>query len=246
MRNKTLFALVFAIAIFLAPSAFAYQLSPLNVTYEPSGSNSQKVYTIVNDSDSPIALELKAVKRNIDLDGKEYLEDASQYFQIQPAKMIIKPQSTQLVRVQYRGPRAITKELSFRIISEQIPFSAGASQQESGQMISFLFVYSTSAYVKPSRIVEKVDASVVENADGELEITFENTGSVHQMLNDLTVVLKGSSGNQYALSNEEMGDILGANLLSSSKLRIVLPRPGVFGASEKLSVDFSYSYKYSE
>lgn len=245
MKNKALFALVFTILFLLTPSVFAYQLSPLNVTYDPTGSNSQKVYTIINDSDSPIAIELKAVKRNIDLDGQEYLEDASNYFQIQPAKTIIKPQSSQLIRVQYRGPKAITKEQSFRIISEQIPFSSGASQQEKGQMINFLFVYSTSAYVKPSRVIEKVEAAVSETSEGKLEIIFENTGSVHQMLNDLKVTIKGASGAQYTLTDDEMGDIKGANLLCSSKLRIIIPRPDVFSASDNLSVDFSYNYRYS-
>ena len=55
--------------ILSAVSLFAYQLSPLNVTYDPSGSGSAKVYTIVNDSDSPIAIEVSAVKRNMDVDG---------------------------------------------------------------------------------------------------------------------------------------------------------------------------------
>lgn len=244
MKNKALFALVFTILFLLTPSVFAYQLSPLNVTYDPTGSNSQKVYTIVNDSDSPIAVELKAVKRNIDIDGTESNDDASAYFLIQPSKMIIKPQSTQLVRVVYRGPRTVTKELNFRIISEQIPYSVGVSQPESGQMISFLFVYSTSAYVKPSRIVEKVSATAVENADGKLEITFENNGSVHQLLNNLSVTVNGGSGS-YLLTDEDMGNIKGNNLLTDSKLRIVMDMPEILNDSTSYDVDFSYDYSYS-
>lgn len=244
MKNKALFALVFTIIFLLTPSVFAYQLSPLNVTYDPTGSNSQKVYTIVNDSDSPIAVELKAVKRNMDIDGNESNDDASAYFLIQPSKMIIKPQSTQLVRVVYRGPRTVTKELNFRIISEQIPYSVGVSQPESGQMISFLFVYSTSAYVKPSRIVEKVSATAVENADGKLEITFENNGSVHQLLNNLSVTVNGGSGS-YLLTDEDMGNIKGNNLLTDSKLRIVMDMPEILNDSTSYDVDFSYDYSYS-
>lgn len=245
MRKKTLFALVFTILfLLLTPGIFAYQLSPLNVTYDPSGANSQKVYTIVNDSDSPIAIELKAVKRNIDIDGNESNDDASAYFLIQPSKMIIKPQSTQLVRVVYRGPRTVTKELNFRIISEQIPYSVGVQQPESGQMISFLFVYSTSAYVKPSRIVEKVGAAAVENADGCLEITFENNGSVHQLLNNLSVTVNGDKGS-YTLTDDDMGGIKGNNLLTDSKLRIVMEMPEILDGSSSYKVDFSYDFSYS-
>ena len=214
------------------------------MTYDPIGSNSQKVYTIVNDSDSPIAVELKAVKRNMDIDGNESNDDASAYFLIQPSKMIIRPQSTQLVRVVYRGPKTVTKELNFRIISEQIPYSAGVSQPESGQMISFLFVYSTSAYVKPSRIVEKVSATAVENTDGKLEIIFENNGSVHQLFNNLSVTVNGDSGS-YLLTDEDMGNIKGNNLLTDSKLRIVMDMPEILNDSTSYDVDFSYDYSYS-
>ena len=145
-------AILLCLVVFCLSAAYSYQLSPLNATYDSSGPDSQKIYTIVNDSDSPIAIEISAVKRNIDINGEEYNEDASAYFSIQPSKMIIRPQSTQLVRVQYRGPSTLTEEQSFRIISEQIPYSVGAQVPDSGQMISFLFVYSTSAYVRPSSL----------------------------------------------------------------------------------------------
>ena len=123
---RKVFAFMLVLAL-LPMSLMAYQLSPLNATYDPTGAGSAKVYTIVNDSDSPIAIEVSAMKRSIDIDGNEYTEDASPYFTIQPAKMIIKPQSTQLVRVQYRGPRALPRELSFRIIAPTLFSSTAAT-----------------------------------------------------------------------------------------------------------------------
>ena len=44
-RRAILILLLFVIAIF---NVGAYQLSPLNVTYDPTGAGSAKVYTIVN------------------------------------------------------------------------------------------------------------------------------------------------------------------------------------------------------
>ena len=132
-------AAVLFVLLLLPFTLMAYQLSPLNVTYDPSGAGSAKVYTIVNDSDSLIAIEIQAMRRYIDIDGEEYTEEAPQYFSIQPAKMIIMPDSTQLVRVQYRGPSTVTKELSFRIISEQIPMPRGAQEEEIQSAILFDF-----------------------------------------------------------------------------------------------------------
>ena len=238
---------ILLIMLLLAALSFtlsAYQFSPLNVTFDASGSGSQKVYTIVNDSDSPIAIEIKAEKRVMDEDGNENNEDASSYFNISPQKVVIKGQSTQLVRVRYRGPKTTTEEMSFRIIAEQIAYSTGASTQSEGQMISFLFVYSTSAYVATTKIVEKTSQSAEINEDGNLEITIKNEGSVHQLLNDLQVTVK--SGNTvYELTDEEMGSIKGCNLLCGGKLRIVIPVPESLQGKKNFDVSISYDYTYS-
>ena len=241
---RRLFALLFLLT-FMSLALFAYQFSPLNVTFEPSGGGSAKVYTIVNDSDSAIAIEVSAVKRSITIDGEEYNEDASQYFTIQPSKMIINPQSTQLVRVQYRGPRTVTEELSFRIISEQIPYSTGAKSEGEGQMISFLFVYSTSAYVQPGKIVEKVETTASINEDGKLEIVFTNKGSVHQLLNDLSVTIKGNNGSTYTWTDEDMGSIKGSNLLCGASLRIVMDVPSALSGAKSFTPEIKYNYSWS-
>ena len=241
---RRLFALLFLLT-FMSLALFAYQFSPLNVTFEPSGGGSAKVYTIVNDSDSAIAIEVSAVKRSITIDGEEYNEDASQYFTIQPSKMIINPQSTQLVRVQYRGPRTVTEELSFRIISEQIPYSTGAKSEGEGQMISFLFVYSTSAYVQPGKIVEKVETTASINEDEKLEIVFTNKGSVHQLLNDLSVTIKGNNGSTCTLTDEDMGAIKGSNLLCGASLRIVMDVPSALSGAKSFTPEIKYNYSWS-
>lgn len=234
------------VLVLISISAFAYQLSPLSATYDPSGAGSARVYTITNDSDSPIAIEINAFSRNIDLDGNEYTEDASAYFQIQPRRMIIRPQSSQLVRVQYRGPQTVTREMAYRIISEQIPYSQGAREDGAGQMISFLFVYSTSAYVRPSRIVERVAASAFVNEEGKLEIRIENTGSVHQMLNDLSITVSGDNGGVYTLTEDDVGTIKGQNLLAGSTLRIVIDLPEALSGASSFTAEASYDYSYSD
>ena len=243
MRRKVLSLLV--LLIIFPFSLMAYQLSPLNATYDPTGAGSAKVYTIVNDSDSPIAIEVRAEQRIIDIDGNENNQDGSAYFMIQPNKMIIKPDSTQLVRVQYRGPQTVTKELSFRIISEQIAMPRGAQEAEAGQMISFLFVYSTSAYVKPSRIVESVSPSVTKTDDGKLEIVIENTGSVHQMLNNLQITLTGDDGSTYRLIEDEKASLSGQNLLTDSKLRTIIDIPEALSGASSFSAEVSYDFSYS-
>ena len=235
---------VFLLVVFLlfASKVWAYQLSPLSVTYSPNGIESTKAYTITNDSDSPIAIEMKVYKRFVDINGKEYTEEAPQYFSIQPQKMIIKPQSTQIIRVQYRGPRTVTKEMSFRIVSEQIAYSQGATIQQGNQMINFLFVYSTAAYVEPTRVIERVSSSA-RVIDGKLELTLENTGSVHQLLDNLSVALSSSKGN-YTLSDSELEGMTGVNLLTDSKLIKTIECPEQLKGANSFDVDISYDFTY--
>ena len=243
--NKIKKLCVFLLMMVVTMSVFAYQLSPLSVSYDPKGAGSAKVYTITNDSGSPIAIQIKPLKRMVDKNGEEYTENANAYFSIQPQKMIIKPGATQLVRVQYRGPQTVTKEMSFRIQAEQIPYSLGASQEDAGQMISFLFVYSTSAYVRPTKVVENVGANVVAKGNN-LVVTIENRGSVHQLLSQLKVDIKGNDGSSYSVPEELFTHIEGANLLTNSRFEVVVPMPDELKGASSFAADVNYNYKYSE
>ena len=112
-------------------------------------------------------------------------------------------------------------------------------------MISFLFVYSTSAYVRPERVIESVEATAALNEEGRSEIRITNTGTVHQMLTDLSVTLRGDNGGVYELSDDDMGVIKGQNLLTDSTLRIVLDVPPELAGSTEFTPEISYNYSYS-
>ncbi len=135
---------------------FAFQFSPLEQEFSPSGANSTKTYTIVNDSADSIAVEISALTRDLTKDGAELNESAAAYFSIVPSKVILKPQSSQIVRVQYRGPRTVPTELAFRLRAEQIPYTRGRAT-ENRSMFNFLYVYTTSLYITPTRVSPKVD-----------------------------------------------------------------------------------------
>lgn len=94
-------------------------------------------------------------------------------------------------------------------------------------------------------MVERVVSSASLNEEGKLEIRIENTGSVHQMLNNLSVTINGDDGTSYALIEEEMGSISGQNLLAGSTLRIVLDVPEVLSGASAYTVEVGYDYSYS-
>lgn len=149
-----------AIAMALLASSWlsAYQFSPLEQTFEPSGGGATRTYTIVNDSDDTIAVRISALTRDQDADGGETNSPATNYFSIRPANVLVGPQASQVVRVTYRGPRMTPNELAFRIKAEQVEYSKGR-KAGGKRMFNFLYNYVTSAYIQPQRPTEKLSVS---------------------------------------------------------------------------------------
>ncbi len=226
--KKLLF--VFSLLVLVICCVSAFQFSPLEQTFEPTGINTQKTYTIVNDSDDQIAIRLTVVERDQDSEGNEVRADASQQFIISPSSIIVNPQSTYVVRVQYRGGSVVTAEKSFRLIAEQIPYSQGKSQTTQS-MFNFLYVYATSLYVVPSETVVKVEVGAVRanlDADGNqvMEVTIRNRGNIHQILLDAELTVKDSNGNAVVLTEaEQLTGIDSINILARKSITKTIPWP---------------------
>ncbi|MBO4279194.1 MAG: fimbria/pilus periplasmic chaperone [bacterium] len=228
MLRKNILIVVFLVLVVCAASAF--QFSPLEQTFKPTGEESQKTYTIVNDSDDAIAISLSVVVRDQDAQGNEVRQDASAQFQIMPAKVIVNPQSTYVVRVKYMGPSTVTVEKAYRLIAEQVPYSQGKSQT-SQSMFNFLYVYATSLYVVPSDEVKRVEISAVkaridEEGNKVMDVTIRNRGNVHQILTDAVLTVKGPKGDTVTLSgNEQISGIDSTNILARKEVTKTIAWP---------------------
>ena len=249
--NKTMKRVVLALGLllFLPSSLHAYQFSPLEQSFQPTGAESTKTYTIVNDSNDSIAISISALIRDQDAQGNEVNTPADAYFSIVPNKLVVPPQSSWVVRVQYRGPRTVTNELSFRLKAEQIPYSQGRASTDKG-MFNFLYIYTTSLYVLPSRVVENVAirsmaASTLEDGSPALAVTLANLGTVHQLLISAVVEIKDSKGNSVVLQGAEaLPGIDGMNILAKKTVTKKVPWPE--GLSRDSGVTYQATIKYTK
>lgn len=241
LMKKTL--AVLALLIIAVLEVFAFQFEPLTQSFSVSGSSSTRTYTITNDSDETIAVTVSALVRDQDSAGAEVNKDGSAYFSIQPAKVLIQPQSAQIIRVQYRGPKTVTRELSFRIKAEQIPYSQGRSSTNTS-MFNFLYVYNASAYVTPTKVTEKVVLSkAAEDGEGKLALTFANAGTVHQLLNEAVVTVTDAAGHTVTLTGAEaLPDIYGINILAGKTWTKSVPWPEGLDRGSTYRASLSYSY----
>ena len=247
MVKKSLLFLVLLLVTICVASAF--QFSPLEQTFAPSGEKATQTYTIVNDSDDTIAIRLSVFVRSQDSEGNEVRTDASSKFIISPANVIVYPQSTQIVRVQYRGSSSVvTVEESYRLLAEQIPYSQGKSQS-SQSMFNFLYVYATSLYVSPSSETISVDiptikARIDEEGNQVMDVTIRNSGNVHQILLDAELTVAGPNGSTITLSgSEQLPGIDSINVLARKKFTKTIPWPEglpfVAGGSYKGTLKYS-------
>jgi fimbrial chaperone protein len=261
MKKKFL-SLCILMVFVASANLFAFQFSPLTQEFDPSGAGSAKTYTIVNDSDEPIAIQISALTRSQDSEnGDEINTPADNYFTIVHPKTIVQPQSSEIVRVLYKGPKTVSSELAFRIRAEQLPYSQGKNT-DNNSMFNFLYVYTTSAYVKPSSVVENVlvrrvapstTIQQVEDADGNtvdkevetMAVTLSNLGTVHQSLTDVTLIVSDSTGNTVKLEgSEQLAGLLATNILAKKTITKQIPWPS--SLSREAGVKYRSSFTIND
>lgn len=248
--GKKVFTFVLLV-ILAVGSAYAFQFSPLEQTFSPTGADSTKSYTIVNDSDEDIAIVISALVRDQSDTGEEINSDASRYFSISPSKTVVRAHGTQIVRVQYRGPATVTSELSFRLKAEQVPYSQGR-QAANTSMFNFLYIYTTSLYVSPSKTVERLDvANVTPVIDGDgtrkMRLSIINSGNVHQILIGAELTVMDPHGNRVIISGSDaLQGVDGINVLARKKLTKTIPWPDGLVFSEDLAGKYQATIAYSK
>ncbi len=244
VRKQSLF-LVFLLVSLSVASAF--QFSPIEQVYEPSGANSQKTYTIVNDSEDQIAIQFSILQRDQASDGSEIRDKASSEFVISPSKVIVAPLTTYVLRVKYIGNSTVTYEKAYRLVAKQMDYSQGKAQTTQS-MFNFLYVYIGSIYVTPSETVVRVDAAAFKarlDAEGNqvMDVTIRNRGNVHQILLDAQLTIQDASGHSIVVEGSDaLPGIDSMNILARKAVTKTIPWPEGLTFTEGGSYSGSLSY----
>ncbi len=134
-------------------SVSAFRLTPMVQEFTPSGQGTRQTFTVSNDGDRPIAVQIEFAKREIDIYGNETLHSVPNLFLAFPQQMVVQPNSQQIVRVQWRGPSAVPQEQAYRIIARQLPVEF--DQERRGDVnINIMFVYQGALYAGQTHEIE--------------------------------------------------------------------------------------------
>ncbi|MFT3809660.1 MAG: hypothetical protein QM698_07050 [Micropepsaceae bacterium] len=227
LRLLVLMAACFAIAV----PANAMQVSPLAVELNVFNTGVGNQFTVSNDTNAPLPLELSAARITMDADGK-VTEGAAgdQDLLILPIQATIPPGQTQNFRVQYVGDPGIAQSQSYFVHVNQVPIKLPEGQSGVQMVYNFRVLANVApAAGAPSLSVESTSISQAEGKSYPV-VVVRNAGNVHAMLSflpQLTIVQKNASGAEIfrkSFSTASSLELFGLGLvMPNSVRRFVLP-----------------------
>ncbi|WP_374408437.1 molecular chaperone [Pelagerythrobacter sp.] len=222
-------------AVAIPPPALAYNLQPIVVQLSPAGAGSSQMLTLTNTHEVPIAIEVKAYRREQQPDGTDRLVPEEEDLIIYPPQMVIPAQQSQTFKVQWVGEPNPERELAYRIVTEQLPIKF-ESQEVDGRKadLTMRYRYEAALYIMPNGatpLAELVSATSVAAEDGTrmLELHIASKGTMRAILDDPTLVLSPASGAPITLSGDDTKPLVGLNILPGVERVVRIPAPSGIG-----------------
>ncbi|MBB6427478.1 molecular chaperone [Sphingopyxis sp. JAI128] len=209
----------------------AYDLTPIVVQLRPSGAASAQQMTITNSHEQPIAIEVKAYKREQLADGTDRLVLETQDILITPPQMVIAPKSSQTFKVRWVGDPSPERELAYRIVTTQLPIKFKSRKTgDTTANVSLAYRYEAALYVTPpGKVPDASLAQIQETTDSSgqtwLELSIKNDGSARALIDKPTLLLHSAGGSSVTLTGAQLAELQNLNVLAGSERKVRLPWP---------------------
>jgi len=221
--------------VVIPPPALAYNLQPIVLQLSPDGAGSSQMLTLTNTHEVPIAIEVKAFRREQQPDGTDVLVPEDEDLIIYPPQMVIPAQQSQTFKVQWVGEANPTRELAYRIVTDQLPIRF-ESEEVNGRKadVTMRYRYEAALYIVPrgaTPLAELVSATAIAAEDGtrQLELRIASKGTMRAILEEPSLVLSPASGAPITLSGDDTKLIAGLNILPGVERVVRIPAPAGIG-----------------
>lgn len=236
-----IFALLVLAAV--AGPAAAFSFEPITQDYATTGAGASHVFRVINTTTDRIAVRISVRPRRIEPDGTETQGKEADEFIVFPRQMLLEPGERRSVRVRWAGADAIDRELSYRIIAEQVPVDMGTDAPTQGGGIRLTYRYEGSIYVVPPGASAAIRVTGVErSSDGRaLLVRVVNEGTRHAILSQasLTLTRGPDGGGSIELGPAELTGLTGENMLAASTRVFQIPVPdGLWEGPVYGTIDF--------
>lgn len=164
----------------LAASAGSFSISPIRLELGEASPNG--ALTVRNGGDEPVVIQLQPMAWSQN-DGEDQLDPTREVLAT-PAVFTLDPGGSQLVRVALRRPVDPNRELSYRLVLQEVP--AAAQPDATGARIALRM--SLPVFVEPAQVAEPdLVWSAVMSGDQETTLTARNQGNVHVQVAQLSL-----------------------------------------------------------
>ncbi|MFC3580047.1 fimbria/pilus periplasmic chaperone [Sphingomonas hylomeconis] len=231
----------------LGGSATAYDLKPMVIQIKASGAGSAATAIITNTHPVPIAIEIRAYKREQQSDGTERLTPEDSDIILTPPQMVIAPKASQSFKIQWVGDPKPYRELAYRIVTDQLPIQLSkTSRNDRTADITMKYRYEMALYVQPEGMKPAADIVSVEPAAGpegrrQLAVRVRSSGGMRAVLDKPVLQLRGADNRPITLEGDAVKELIGLNILPGVERVVRIAAPDGLPAG-KLTGSLSTEY----
>jgi fimbrial chaperone protein len=184
------------LAVALPAAASTFNISPIRV--ELNGAHRTEVLTLTNAEDDPVVVQVHVVAWS-QLHGEEQLDETRELL-VTPPVLQIAAKSEQIVRVALRRDPDVSRELSYRVVFEEVPQAAPANF--TGLRVALRL--SVPVFVAPAhgRAAAEVTWEARPLQNGEFEVAATNHGSAHLQISDFDLTISGANGPLHGMTSK--------------------------------------------
>ena len=199
--SRNIRVLVGLAALFALPAAGAgtFTISPLRVDFAES--TNMAVLTVRNEEAEPVVVQAQGLAWSQE-DGQDALSPSRDLL-ISPAVFTLPAGGSQLVRVALRRQVDPARELTYRVLLQEVPQTA----KPDFNGLQIVLRLSVPVFVEPRAAAQpQVAWSATRGNDGKLSINARNDGSAHARI--LRFSLKTADGATTVLDQPELAYVL--------------------------------------
>ena len=193
------------------------------------------VTTLSNQDTEPVEFTAQLVRWT--QQGGKDLNEPTRDGLVNPPRFTIAPGRSQVVRVGLRV-RPSAPEVTYRLLLTQVPKPLSAQQSvpsdKTTVTLTPTYVFSLPLFVERPGGQTKVSTRLERDAQGNLAVVFNNTGTRYAVYRALSATLGERVGEQGAGQTVSLG---GLYVLAGSTMRVAIPKP--LSAAGKLTLRYT-------
>lgn len=198
--------------LIMSSLCFGFKFSPMSQSLFLGDSKKAAQFTVENDTQESMAIELTVKERIVQEDGTESLPPTT-VLKIFPPQIIIPPKEKRTVRVTWNGDKELPMEKSFRVIAEQLPLNVDKKKKQTG--IQMLMRYMAAFYVTPDNAEPNIKATIEKSTQDTMSLRLRNIGKRHQIIANPKINFK-KGDLKWKFSDTDLKSLQGENVLAGS------------------------------